>query len=272
MTDIGRAGDESDGAITVPAQVGSRLRTWWERPEVRGVLVIWALMTVALVVFSIFVPAHLMGTAASPTMHAVENTMTVFSVAASPVAAAVWAVALYSLLRWRHRGREQPETDGPPLRGNTPVTAIWLVVSSLLCIFLLIWGLAAMQSVTAAAASRVPLEVDVTGQQWVWSFSYPGQQNIETDQIYLPVDQPVVFHVTSKDVIHSFWIVAMGVKVDANPGEITKTNVTPTQIGVYDVRCAELCGLLHADMETTVHVVSAAEFETWVRAQTVPAT
>lgn len=269
MTDA--TGEERVESVTIPAQVKGRIRGYWDRPETRGVLAIWAVMTVLLAIFSRYVIAHLMGPAASPTMHAVENTMTVFSIAASPVAAVVWAVALYSLLKWRHPGKEQPPTDGPAIRGNNPVTAVWVVVSSLLCIFLLIWGLAAMQSVTAAAASRVPLEVDVTGQQWLWSFSYPGRQKIESDQIYLPINQPTVFHVTSKDVIHSFWIVAMGVKVDANPGAVTKANVTPNKLGVYDIRCAELCGLLHADMETTVHVVSAEEFETWVRAQTVPA-
>jgi cytochrome c oxidase subunit II len=255
--------------MTIPAQVGGRLRSWWDRPETRGVFFIWAAMTIVLEVFSVYVPARLMGPPASPTMHAVENTMTVFTIAASPVAAAVWSVALYSLLAWRHRGANQPTVDGPPIRGNTPVTAIWLVLSSLLCVFLLIWGLAAMQSVTAAAAGRVPLEVDVTGQQWVWSFNYPDQK-IDSQDLYLPVDEPVVFHVTSKDVIHSFWVVQMGIKVDANPGETTKTNVTPNKIGTYVVRCAELCGLLHADMESTVHVVSAQDFAAWVRTNTAP--
>lgn len=252
--------------MTIPAQVGGRLRSWWNRPETRGVLYIWAVMTAALVVFSVYVPARLMGPAASPTMRAVENTMTVFTIAASPVAAAVWSVALYSLFAWRHRGTEQPQTDGPPIRGNTPVTAIWLVLSSLLCVFLLIWGLAAMQSVTAAGAGRLPLKIDVTGQQWVWSFSYPDDGKIESDELYLPVDQPVVFHVSSKDVVHSFWVVQMGIKIDANPGETTTTSVTPNQLGTFVVRCAELCGLLHADMESTVHVVSKRAFATWLTA------
>lgn len=252
--------------MTIPAQVGGRLRSWWNRPETRGVIYIWAVMTTALVVFSVYVPARLMGPAASPTMRAVENTMTVFTIAASPVAAAVWSVALYSLFAWRHRGTEQPETDGPPIRGNTPVTAIWLVLSSLLCVFLLIWGLAAMQSVTAAAAGRVPLKINVTGQQWVWSFGYPDDGKVESDELYLPVDQPIVFNVSSKDVIHSFWIVAMGIKIDANPGEITTTSVTPNKLGTFVVRCAELCGLLHADMESVVHVVSKQDFATWLTA------
>ena len=60
--------------------------------------------------------------------------------------------------------------------------------------------------------------MDVTGQQWTWTFDYPDSGGVGSDTLYLPVNQRVVFHVTSKDVIHSFWIVQMGVKVDANPG------------------------------------------------------
>jgi cytochrome c oxidase subunit 2 len=231
---------------------------------VRGVFVIWLVLTVLLCLFS-FVPARLMGTPASPTKQAVETTMTVFTLAASPVAALVWAIALYSLIRWRHRGAGPPP-DGPALRTSTPASALWLGLSSVLCLFLVVWGFVEMQSVAASASEPDPLVVDVTGQQWVWDFSYPGQGGVESDQLYLPVDRPVVFHVTSKDVIHSFWVVQLGIKVDANPGQVTQTSVTPDRIGVYDVRCAELCGLLHADMETQAHVVSAPDFTSWLRA------
>ena len=86
----------------------------------------------------------------------------------------------------------------------------------------------------------------------------------ESDQLYLPVNRPVVFHVTSDDVIHSFWVVQMGIKVDANPGEVTTTSTTPNKLGMFDVRCAELCGLLHADMETSAHVVQSLCLRLWV--------
>jgi cytochrome c oxidase subunit 2 len=128
-----------------------------------------------------------------------------------------------------------------------------------------VWGFVEVQVVSASAASTNPLVVNVTGQQWIWTFSYPQQGNIESDQLYLPVDRPVVFHVTSDDVIHSFWVVQMGIKVDANPGVTTKASVTPDRLGRFDVRCAELCGLLHADMETSVHVVSPSDFLSWLR-------
>jgi cytochrome c oxidase subunit 2 len=250
------------------AAVGSsgRLRLWWGRPEIRRVVAIWAVLTIALVIFSLNVPARLMGAPASPTMRAVEQTMTVFSVAASPVAALVWAIALYSLFAWRHKGPGPPELDGPAIRTDKPATAIWVLVSSVLCVFLLIWGLAEMQSVTASASAGNPLVVNVTGQQWVWDFTYPGQGAVQSDQLYLPLNRPVVFRVTSKDVIHSFWVVQMGIKVDATPGATTITSVTPDKLGIFDIRCAELCGLLHAEMETRAHVVTLAAFNSWISA------
>ena len=244
---------------------GQRARRWLRRPEARGILLIWAILTLALIAFS-FVPARLMGAPASPTKQAVEDTMTVFTLAAAPVAALVWAVGIYSLIAWRHRGSEPPTEDGPAIRTHGPATVIWVGLSSVLCLFLLIWGFVEVQATAASATSADPLVVNVTGQQWVWTFSYPQEGNLESDQLYLPVDRPVVFHVKSDDVIHSFWVVQMGIKVDANPGVTTKTSVTPTRLGTFDVRCAELCGLLHADMQTNVHVVSPSDFRSWLRA------
>jgi cytochrome c oxidase subunit II len=246
--------------------IATRTRRFVGRADVRKVTLLWAVLTAALVVFSLEVPARLMGPPASPTMHAVEKTMTVFSVAASPVAAVVWAIALYSLFAWRHRGSEIPEVDGPALRTNRPAAFLWILLSSILCVFLLIWGLAEIGSVSASGATSNAMVVDVTGQQWVWTFSYPGEGGVESDQLYLPLNQPVVFRVTSKDVVHSFWVVQMGIKVDANPGEITKTSVIPDKLGTFNVRCAELCGLLHAEMETNAHVVSATDFSSWLAA------
>lgn len=237
-----------------------------QRSAVRSILAIWVMLTVPLELFALFVPAHIMGVAAAKTMVDIESSVTVFSVAAAPVAALVWSVAIYSLLRWRHRGDGPPTEDGPPLRGNLLVQVIWVIVSSILCLFLFIWGLVEMQSESASAAAPGALVVDVTGQQWLWTFSYPSAGGYTSNELYLPVNRPVTFDVTSEDVVHSFWLVQMGIKIDANPGQVTTTSVTPDRTGTYVVRCAELCGLYHAYMDAPVHVVSAADFQHWLAA------
>ena len=83
----------------------------------------------------------------------------------------------------------------------------------------------------------------------------------------LPINRPVAFHVTSVDVNHSFWPVQLGVKVDANKLAETLADTTPTKLGEFDVKCAELCGLYHAYMETTGEVMKKADFDNWVIAQ-----
>ncbi len=241
-------------------------RPAWRRPPIFPVLVIWAVLTVLLVIFALYVPGRLMGVAASPTMREVKSTMTVFTLASAPVAAMVWAILLYSLFAWRHRGSGPPPDDAPAVRGHPRLQATWLVVSTALCLFLLVWGLVLLQPRgSEAEATTAPLVVDVTGNQWVWNFDYPANPGVESDTLYLPVNQRVLFHVTSKDVIHSFWIVEMAVKVDANPGETTVATVTPDRLGTFTIRCAELCGLYHSQMQTTVHVVSQDDFTAWLR-------
>jgi cytochrome c oxidase subunit 2 len=240
-----------------------------ERPDnrhaIRHILGIWAGLTAIGVVIAVLSPGWLMPTAASSTMHLLILTVVVFSVAAAPVAALVYATALYALVRWRWRGEGVPP-DGPPMRNNSVVTSVWLVASSLLTVFLLVWGLAALSTDDAGGGGVNPMTVDVTGQQWVWSFSYPGTK-VSSFELYLPVGRKINFDVTSKDVVHGFWIVQMGIKINANPGVITTASVTPDKIGVYDIRCSELCGLNHAFMETTVHVLSDSAFNSWLKSQ-----
>ena len=125
----------------------------------------------------------------------------------------------------------------------------------------------ALQKDNASLLDPKAIQVEVTGQQWLWNFSYPGNGGVRSQVLHLPVNQPVVFHVTSKDVKHSFWIVQMGIKIDANPGENTETSVTPNKIGIFDIRCAELCGLLHAYMQNKVIVQSQADYDAWLASQ-----
>ncbi|HVN12693.1 MAG TPA: cytochrome c oxidase subunit II [Kineosporiaceae bacterium] len=256
---------EARPADAEPPGEPSTSRPAWRRAPIFPILLIWIVLTALLVAFALVVPARLMGAAASPTMREIETTFTSFSLAAAPVAALVWAILLYSLVAWRYRGGGRPTDPGPPVRGNNRVQVVWVVVSTALCLFLLIWGLIVIQPSTSEASStQAPLVVDVTGQQWVWNFEYPAAPGAQSDELYLPVNQRVLFRVTSKDVVHSFWITQMGVKVDANPGATTTISVTPDRLGTFDIRCAELCGLYHSYMQTHVHVVRAEEFRSWL--------
>jgi cytochrome c oxidase subunit II len=86
---------------------------------------------------------------------------------------------------------------------------------------------------------------------------------MESSQLYLPIDTAVEFHVTSLDVIHSFWAYQLGVKADANPGTDDIAYTTPEALGVFRVECSELCGIWHGAMFTNGHVVTPTSFESW---------
>ena len=165
--------------------------------------------------------------------------------------------------------------ESPSIRSNAMATYLWIGGTSLLAAFLVVWGLVELAKITAYADgstsanqqpnSAKPIDINVTGQQWAWTFAYPDEGNIGSDVLVVPLGTPLYFNVTSVDVVHSFWIVELGVKIDANPGAITNTGVTPSKLGTYNIRCAELCGLHHAYMETTIKVVTQDQFDAWVR-------
>jgi cytochrome c oxidase subunit 2 len=94
---------------------------------------------------------------------------------------------------------------------------------------------------------------------------------VKSNQLYLAEGRPVHFHVRALDVIHDFWVPAFRMKIDAVPGLETKYRVTPDRLGTYPVVCAELCGLGHAVMRSSAHVVTPAAFKAWLADRKAPA-
>jgi cytochrome c oxidase subunit II len=126
-----------------------------------------------------------------------------------------------------------------------------------------IWKLAGTQTTSWTAGSNDMLQVQVIGQQWTWTYRYPQFGGMESSELMLPVDTPVTFHVTSLDVIHSFWAYQLGVKADANPQVDNVAYVTPKALGSVTVRCNELCGIWHGAMFNYGHVVAQSAFQSW---------
>jgi cytochrome c oxidase subunit 2 len=210
----------------------------------------------------------------------INRVLGMFTLLAIPVFAMVVAYAGYSIWHFRSRGR--PYGFGAPIRGNIGLQVSWLVISLALVAFLWGYGFYFLNQVNASPQGDV-LHVDVIGEQWLWNYIYPstapnGQlqpscptdqnpQAVQSTELYIPVNRPVTFDITACDVQHSFWVPSLGIKEDAVPGEINHITVTPDKIGDFVVRCAELCGLYHAYMNTPVHVVSESDFNTWLTTQ-----
>jgi cytochrome c oxidase subunit II len=245
---------------------GERISGFFKRPDVVRTTIYFFFWTAVFTVLGIVFYPKWMPMIMSVEMKAAEKIMVWFTVISAPIAGLVLAIATNAFFSM-HRG-DNPPPDGPAIRTNGPVVAVWTITSLVFALVAIIWGLTEMngQAVAAAKDAKSAITVEVTGSQWLWTFNYPAQ-GIETHELNLPVGVPVIFDVKSADVNHSFWPVQLGVKVDANSQVTTVIHSTPTKIGPIDVKCAELCGLYHAYMETNGAVQSQSDFNAWVVAQ-----
>jgi cytochrome c oxidase subunit 2 len=194
---------------------------------------------------------------------------------AAPVVLFVWTYAAYALINWRHR--EGDEEDGPPIFGNTKIQATWIGATAVIVLGLFVFGTVELIVPAGAGAGEGPapiwkpntnseLQVQVIGQQWAFTYRYPQFGGMESSQLLLPDNSWVEFHVTSLDVIHSFWAYKLGVKADANPGVDNVAFTKPQELGTFRVQCNELCGLWHGAMYNYGHVLTPAAFHAWASA------
>jgi len=168
---------------------------------------------------------------------------------------------VYAVLRFRRKPGEQGE--GLPVHGNNTLEVIWTLIPAVIVAVIGIYSYQVLADVERKPEN--PLVVRVIGQQFVWSFEYP-ESGVTSNVLHLPVDRPVQFQIESRDVIHSFWVPAFRVKHDATPGQIDELVVTPTEIGTFPIRCAELCGAGHAAMVSEVTVEPEEAFQAWLDA------
>jgi len=169
---------------------------------------------------------------------------------------------VYSLIVFR---RKKGETgDGEHIEGNTPLEIAWTVVPLLIVLVFAYMGAYSLGDINRVDPDA--LVINVKAQQWVWTFEYP-EYGIISKELHLPVNQQVVLKMQSTDVIHSFWVPEFRIKQDVVPGRVTDYRITPTLIGDYKVRCAELCGSSHYSMESPVIVDSQADYNAWIKEQ-----
>jgi cytochrome c oxidase subunit II len=168
------------------------------------------------------------------------------------------------IVRFRRRRTTEADAEGPQIHGNTRLEVAWTLVPAVI-----LAGLAAFTMVKATdvdakpASSANVLTVRVDGHQFYWLYRYPNGA-VSYDTLYLPVDRPVALELNAADVVHSWWVPELTGKRDAIPGRVNVLNFEPRAVGTYEGKCAEHCGVQHAVMETTVEVMSAQEFESWL--------
>jgi cytochrome c oxidase subunit 2 len=177
----------------------------------------------------------------------------------------VAAILIYAFLRFRVDEHDFSE-DGPPIHGNTRLEVAWTTIP-----FLLVLAIAVVSAIVLSKdgnAGTDPLKITVIGQQFAWTFEYPNGQIYPS--LHLPVDRHVLLDITSKDVIHSFWVPQFAQKEDAVPGLNTTLVITPDRLGTFPVICVELCGLGHSLMRSEAIVMSDANYASWYKGAAPP--
>jgi len=177
--------------------------------------------------------------------------------------AVVIAAILYSVIVFR--AAPDDDSDGPPIHGHTGLEIAWTIVPTLLVTAIGISSAIVLSN--DDALGKNVLHINVTAQQFAWTFSYPDSKNLTSATLMLPKDRSVLLTFTSKDVIHSFWVPEFGQKQDTVPGLHPTLHITPDRLGTFPVICTELCGLGHATMRTTAIVMSPKAFDKWVAGQ-----
>jgi cytochrome c oxidase subunit 2 len=182
----------------------------------------------------------------------------------------VEAMLLFFLWKYRHReGRVATYTHG-----NNRLEVVWTIIPALICVTLALMSRRMWEEIKEHMPHDA-IQIQVTGEQFAWNFRYPGADGkfntpddiLTLNQLHFPVGKPVVVELTSKDVIHSFFMPEFRVKQDAVPGMNTHIWFEGTRVGHWEIACAELCGLGHYRMKGFVSVDTAEDYQKWLAEQ-----
>jgi cytochrome c oxidase subunit II len=177
--------------------------------------------------------------------------------------AVVAAVMVYAVMHFRVP--DDDLEDGPPVHGHTGLEITWTVIP-----FLLVTSIAIVSAIVLSrndAQARDTLRVNVTAQQFAFTFSYPEAKNATSPVLRLPEGRSVELYMRSLDVIHSVFVPQFSQKEDIVPGLVTQLHITPTRLGTFPLECTELCGLGHSLMRSQAIVMSPAAFDAWLKQQ-----
>ncbi len=171
----------------------------------------------------------------------------------------VLVVALMFLFVFRYRASKVEKAEGRATH-NTPLELFWTIVPTLLVVWLFWAGFDTYMNAATPPANTY--EIQVTGQKWNWLFTYPN--GYVDGNLHVPVDTPVTLLMGSEDVMHAFYVPEFRVKRDVIPGRINKIWFEATDVGEYDIFCAEYCGTSHSAMLSKVYVHELGEFDAWL--------
>src|SRR5919202_131626 len=214
---------------------------------------------------------HWDGTEASSQAPKIDTLLNVMIILSSFVFAIVLVMLGYCI--WKYRAKPGDESDGEPIHGNTKLEILWTVIPTVIVLTGAIYSWIVLGDIESQAADD--LHINVTAQQYEWTFNYPQPNGkvVSSKELVVPVDRQLDLKLTSLDVVHSFWVPEWRIKRDLVPkapggNDVDDTVVvTPDKVGTYNVVFTELCGFGHATMRALVKVVPQDEFDAWLKRQ-----
>jgi cytochrome c oxidase subunit 2 len=262
------------------------MRTLRAGSQLRVFLAAFAVLSVGCLVFTAGAGADAITPESGPTQNA-EDTDTLYKVVfvtGAVIVGLVWAVLLFSLVRFRAKRGVRP----PEVRANSPLELRWTIGASLVVTGIAIVtffflndirdpvasgpsALADVRGQNAVLNQPEPpgegaLNIKVSGQQYLWRFQYPNQV-VSFQDLVVPKDTTVTLEISSNDVAHSWWIPKLGGKFDAIRGLTNETWFKATETGTFKGQCAEFCGSNHAFMTAKVIVVEPERYQQWLEDQ-----
>ena len=209
------------------------------------------------------------GDAGSEQAGPIDTLFDVMIVLSSYVFAVVLVMLGYSI--WKYRAKPGDESDGEPIHGNTRLEIAWTLIPTIIVVAGAAYSWIVLDDIEAKADDAMP--INVTAQQFKWTYEYPEEGGIRSDELHVPVDRQLELHLEALDVIHAFWVPEWRIKRDLVPAGVggdevdDEVVVTPDTEGTFSNVCTELCGLGHATMRSPVVVESQEEFDQWVAEQ-----
>ena len=177
--------------------------------------------------------------------------------------AIVAAVMIYAVIRFRVQ--EDDFEDGPPIHGHTGLEITWTAIP-----FVLVTAIAIVSAIVLSrndAEAGNTLRINVTAQQFIWTFSYPDAHDATSPVLRLPEGRSIELDMRSLDVIHAFFVPEFRTNEDIVPGLVTTVHITPDRLGTFPLICNELCGLGHSLMRSQAIVMKPAAFDAWLKQQ-----
>ena len=177
-----------------------------------------------------------------------------------------FGIVVFGLIFFSIRFRTRKDSEDqvtPDISHNFKLELVWSIIPTILVIIVFVWGFNVYMKMNIVPKDA--LEIKVTGQKWFWTFDYPEGAN-SLNELVVPKGQPVKLLMSSKDVIHSFFVPDFRIKMDVLPNRYTVTWFEANEVGKHHLFCAEFCGDKHSEMIGTVRVVSEREYAEWLEA------